>query len=102
LEFRRVLFRSMVAIYRLVSTVSTGNESWLIVAAALATASMFLGNLAAYWQRDPRRLLGWSTVAQVGFMLVPVAAAGRSDLALPSLLFYLAAYALTNVTAFAV
>ena len=36
------------------------------------------------------------------FLLVPVAAAGRSDLALPSLLFYLAAYALTNVAAFAV
>ncbi|UUZ46457.1 proton-conducting transporter membrane subunit [Janibacter limosus] len=46
--------------------------------------------------------MGWSTVAQVGFLLVPVAAAGRSDLALPSLLFYPAAYALTNVAAFAV
>ncbi|WP_035769744.1 NADH-quinone oxidoreductase subunit N [Arthrobacter castelli] len=93
---------ALVAVYRLVATVSTGNDSWLIVAAVLATASMFLGNLAAYWQRDPRRLLGWSTVAQVGFLLVPIAAAGRSDLALPSLLFYLAAYAPTNVAAFAV
>ncbi|MEW1982550.1 proton-conducting transporter membrane subunit [Citricoccus sp. NPDC079358] len=93
---------ALVAIYRLVATVSAGNDSWLIVAAILATVSMFLGNLAAYWQRDPRRLLGWSTVAQVGFLLVPVAAAGRSDLALPALLFYLAAYALTNVAAFAV
>ncbi|WP_282072932.1 NADH-quinone oxidoreductase subunit N [Janibacter hoylei] len=93
---------ALVAIYRFVATISAGNETWLIVTAALATASMFLGNLAAYWQRDPRRLLGWSTVAQVGFLLVPVAAAGRSDLALPSLLFYLAAYALTNVAAFAV
>ncbi len=93
---------ALVAVYRLVATVATGNDSWLVVAAALATVSMFLGNLAAYWQRDPRRLLGWSTVAQVGFLLVPVSAAGRSDLALPSLLFYLAAYALTNVAAFAV
>ena len=93
---------ALVAVYRLVATVSTGEDSWLVVAALLATASMFLGNLAAYWQTDPRRLLGWSTVAQVGFLLVPVAAAGRSDLALPSLLFYLTAYALTNVAAFAV
>ncbi|MFC4902513.1 NADH-quinone oxidoreductase subunit N [Kocuria oceani] len=93
---------ALVAVYRLVATVSTGNDSWLLVAALLATASMVLGNLAAYWQSDPRRLLGWSTVAQVGFLLVPVAAAGRSELALPSLLFYLAAYALTNVAAFAV
>ena len=93
---------ALVAVYRLVATVSAGDGSWLLVAALLATASMVLGNLAAYWQTDPRRLLGWSTVAQVGFLLVPVAAAGRSDLALPSLLFYLAAYAVTNVAAFAV
>ncbi|MFI7585103.1 NADH-quinone oxidoreductase subunit N [Kocuria sp. M1N1S27] len=93
---------ALVAVYRLVDTVSSGDGSWLVVAAVLATASMVLGNLAAYWQSDPRRLLGWSTVSQVGFLLVPVAAAGRSDLALPSLLFYLAAYAVTNVAAFAV
>ncbi|MCW2134133.1 NADH-quinone oxidoreductase subunit N [Arthrobacter sp. VKM Ac-2550] len=93
---------ALVAVYRLVDTVSTGEDTLLFVAAILATASMFLGNLAAYWQTDPRRLLGWSTVAQVGFLLVPVAAAGRSGLALPSLLFYLAAYAVTNVAAFAV
>ncbi|WEV77211.1 NADH-quinone oxidoreductase subunit N [Janibacter cremeus] len=93
---------ALVAMYRLMAVSSAGNESWLVVVAVLATASMVLGNLAAFWQRDPRRLLGWSTVSQVGFLLVPVAAAGRSDLALPSLLFYLAAYALTNVAAFAV
>ncbi|GAA1546069.1 NADH dehydrogenase subunit N [Brevibacterium sandarakinum] len=93
---------ALIAIYRLVDTVSAGNDSWPIVVAVLATASMFLGNLAAYWQRDPRRLLGWSTVAQVGFLLVPITAIGHSDLALPSMLFYLAAYALANIGAFAV
>ncbi|WP_227492567.1 MULTISPECIES: NADH-quinone oxidoreductase subunit N [Brevibacterium] len=93
---------ALIAFYRLVSTVSVGDDSWLIVVAILATASMFLGNLAAYWQRDPRRLLGWSTVAQVGFLLVPISSVGRSDLALPSMLFYLAAYALANIGAFAV
>ncbi|WP_198398369.1 NADH-quinone oxidoreductase subunit N [Brevibacterium antiquum] len=93
---------AVVAIYRLLTTVSAENHSWLTVIAVLAAASMFLGNLAAYWQRDPRRLLGWSTVAQVGFLLVPIAATGRSDLALPSMLFYLGAYALANIGAFAV
>lgn len=76
--------------------------SWPVLVAVLAVASMTLGNLAAYWQSDPRRLLGWSTVSQVGFMLVPVVAAGRSDLALPSLLVYLAGYTVTNIAAFAV
>ncbi|WP_304481703.1 proton-conducting transporter membrane subunit, partial [Cryobacterium sp. Y11] len=68
----------------------------------LAAASMTLGNLAAFWQDDVRRLLGWSTVSQVGYLLLPIAVAGRSDLALPSLLLYLAGYAATNLTAFAV
>ena len=93
---------ALVAVYRFVATLSDGEGTWLLVVALLATASMFLGNLAAYWQQDPRRLLGWSTVSQVGFLLVPVAAIGRSDLALPSLLFYLAGYAATNLAAFAV
>ncbi|GJF11794.1 hypothetical protein NGTWS1803_20650 [Mycolicibacterium cyprinidarum] len=92
---------ALIAIYRLVLALpETLNVSVLI--AVLAAASMTLGNLAAYWQQDPRRLLGWSTVAQVGFLLVPVAATGRSDLALPSLLFYLLGYTVTNVAAFAV
>jgi NADH-quinone oxidoreductase subunit N len=46
--------------------------------------------------------LGWSTDSQVGYLLVPITVAGRSDLALPSLLFYLAGYTLTNSAAFAV
>lgn len=46
--------------------------------------------------------VGLPTVSQVGYLLVPVAVAGRSDLALPSLLFYLAGYTVTNSAAFAV
>lgn len=54
-----------------------------------------------FGQVDPRRLLGLSTVSQVGFLLVPVVAAGRSDLALPSLLVYLTGNVVTNIAAFA-
>lgn len=92
---------ALVAIYRLVAALPD-TLAWPLLVAVLAVAGMTLGNLAAYWQQDPRRLLGWSTVSQVGFLLVPVAAAGRSDLALPSLLFYLSAYTVTNIAAFAV
>ncbi len=92
---------ALVAVYRLV-TVLPDQVAWPLLIAVLAAVSMTLGNLAAYWQDDPRRLLGWSTVSQVGYLLVPVVVAGRSDLAQPSLLFYLAAYTLTNLAAFAV
>jgi NADH-quinone oxidoreductase subunit N len=63
---------------------------------------MTLGNLAAFFQQDVRRLLGYSTISQVGYLLMAVTVATRSSLALPSLLLYLAAYALTNLGAFAV
>ncbi|MFG3577710.1 NADH-quinone oxidoreductase subunit N [Micromonospora chersina] len=91
---------ALLAVYRLATVLPP--SSWPLLVAALAVASMTLGNLAAYWQSDPRRLLGWSTVSQVGFLLVPVVAVGRSDLALPSLLVYLTGYTATNIAAFAV
>lgn len=92
---------ALVAVYRL-ATVLPDTLGWPLLIAVLAATGMTLGNLAAFWQRDPRRLLGWSTVSQVGYLLVSVAVADRSDLALPALLFYLAAYTVTNTAAFAV
>ena len=92
---------AVIAAYRLVEMLPD-TLAWPLLVALLAVTSMTLGNLAAYWQTDPRRLLGWSTVSQVGYLLVPVAVAGRSDLALPSLLLYLAGYTVTNLSAFAV
>ncbi|WP_117423375.1 NADH-quinone oxidoreductase subunit N [Mycobacterium marinum] len=92
---------ALVAIYRL-TIILPAAVDWRLLIAVFAVASMTLGNLAAYGQQDPRRLLGWSTVSQVGFLLVPITVVGRSELALPSLLFYLAGYTLTNCAAFAV
>ncbi|MEO6998497.1 MAG: NADH-quinone oxidoreductase subunit N [Terracoccus sp.] len=92
---------AMVALYRFV-IVLPDTVDWPLLVGVLAVVSMTLANLAAFWQQDPRRMLGWSTVSQVGFLLVPVVVATRSDLALPSLLLYLLGYTVTNVAAFAV
>ncbi len=92
---------AVIATYRLVLALPD-TLAWGVLVGVLAVASMTLGNLAAFGQDDPRRLLGWSTVSQVGYLLVPVAVAGRSDLALPSMLLYLTGYAVTNLAAFAV
>lgn len=75
---------------------------WRLLLAILAVASMTLGNFAAFFQLDPRRLLGYSTISQVGYLLLPVVVAGRVAAAGPALLYYLAGYALTNIGAFAV
>ncbi|MDO8120718.1 NADH-quinone oxidoreductase subunit N [Isoptericola sp. b490] len=73
--------------------------TWAV--AIMAAASMIVGNLAALGQDDTRRLLGWSAVAQVGFLLMAPAALSDPE-ALPAVGLYLAGYAVTNVAAFAV
>ncbi len=92
---------ALVALARILSLMPD-QIGWRPVAALLAAATMTLGNLAALWQDDVRRLLGWSAVSQSGYALMAVAALGRSSLALPGLLFFLAAYTLANLAAFAV
>ncbi len=98
---------ALLAAYRFLEAATAGGtdpgltRTALVVVGVVAVASMTLGNLAAFWQDDVRRLLGWSTVSQVGYVLLPVAVVG-AELALASLLVYLAGYAVTNLTAFAV
>lgn len=92
---------ALVAVTRLVA-VLPGELRWATVLGVLAVASMTIGNLAALAQTDVRRLLGWSTVSQVGYLLAAAAVTLLSDLGQPALLFFLAGYALTNLAAFAV
>ena len=93
---------ALLACGRLVVVLPEGSVGWRPLEALLAAATMALGNLAALWQDDVRRLLGWSAVPQSGYGLLDVVALGRSDLAVPSLLLFFAAYALANMAAFAV
>ncbi|MFF3604276.1 NADH-quinone oxidoreductase subunit N [Streptomyces sp. NPDC002463] len=84
------------------SALADSGMPWAALVSVIAAASMTLGNLAAFFQTDVKRLLAYSTISQVGYLLLPVAVAGRSALAQPALLYYLAAYAVTNLGAFAV
>lgn len=92
---------AVVAVTRLLA-VLPGELRWATLVGVLAVASMTVGNLAAFAQTDVRRLLGWSTVSQVGYLLAAAAVTGSTDLGLPALLFFLAGYAVTNLAAFAV
>ena len=71
---------------------------WLIwVTAAL---SMTLGNIGALVQDNVKRLLAYSSIAHAGYLLVAFAA--LPEAAIPAAMFYTAAYAVTNIGAFAV
>jgi len=73
---------------------------WGPALAALATATIVIGNVGALAQRSLKRLLAWSSVAQAGYLLAGVVVG--STLGLQATVFYLAVYLLMNVAAFAV
>jgi NADH-quinone oxidoreductase subunit N len=73
---------------------------WRPALAALAAISIAVGNVGALGQDSLKRLLGYSGVAQAGYMMVGVVA--FSPEGVNALVFYLAAYALMNLAAFAV
>lgn len=75
---------------------------WPVAIAALAAATMVFGTAAMIPQTDAIRLLAYSSISQSGFLLIGVAAAASVELGVSSLLYYLAAYAVANLAAFAV
>jgi NADH-quinone oxidoreductase subunit N len=79
----------------------TYDDSWTVVVGVGAALTMTVGNLAALRQQHAVRLLAWSSVAQAGYLLVPLAAGGSPD-DLEALQAYALMYALVNMSAFAV
>jgi NADH-quinone oxidoreductase subunit N len=73
---------------------------WVPVLSVLAILTMVLGNFAAVIQRNVKRMLAYSSIAQAGYMLVAVVAANGSGR--NAVMFYVAAYAVMNLGAFAV
>ena len=74
--------------------------AWAPMLQALAVATMVLGNLAALPQTNVKRLLGYSSVAHAGYMLIGVAAGGAAGTG--AVLFYLAVYGAMNLGVFGV
>jgi NADH-quinone oxidoreductase subunit N len=70
------------------------------VLVVMAVLSMLLGNLLALLQDNVKRLLAFSSVAHMGYLLVALLAAG--PLAVEALTFYLVAYFVTTLSAFGV
>ncbi len=75
-------------------------SAWGPMAAGLATLTIIGGNLMALPQQNTKRLLAYSGIAHIGYMLVGLAAASASGVAM--VLFYLVAYVFGNMGAFLV
>ncbi len=91
---------SFAVLARVAYTVFGHPSDALVPLWALAILSMLVGNLGAIRQRNLKRLLAFSSIAQAGYVVVALAGVGAGGLS--SLLFYLFAYAFMNLGAFAV
>ena len=76
------------------------SDTWIVVLTAMAVATMTLGNLLALVQTNIKRLLAYSSIAHAGYALIGVVS--LSELGTASAVFYLVAYVVTNLAAFAV
>jgi NADH-quinone oxidoreductase subunit N len=73
---------------------------WAGAAALLGALTIVAGNVLAIPQTDAKRLLAYSGIAHIGYMLLGVAALSTEGVAM--LLFYLVAYLFSNIGAFMV
>jgi NADH-quinone oxidoreductase subunit N len=91
-----VLFR----VLEMVSGAGAAGVKWSQVVALLAVLSMAVGNLLALVQRDIKRMLAYSGIAHMGYLLLALVV--LDDASLGPVLVYLLAYVLMNAGAFAV
>ena len=89
--------------------VGLGSPDWLslnwgMLFAILSAITMTVGNIVAIVQTNIKRMLGYSSIAQAGYLMVGLAtvgmAAGNDALGQSGLLFFLMSYAVTNLGAF--
>ena len=92
---------ALVVTLRVLNAAYPAQENfWTAAIAAVAIASLAIGNLAALVQRNVKRMLAYSSISHAGFMLIPVAAA--NELGGKALLYYLIPYGAASLGAFAI
>jgi NADH-quinone oxidoreductase subunit N len=99
-------FAALLRITLDILAVNTGNGQWkaidgILVVKGIAIASaatMVVGNLSAMGQRNVKRMLAYSSIAHVGYMLMGLVS--LSTVGLSAILFYLVAYCAMNIGAF--
>jgi len=76
------------------------NSSIFIVISGIAILSMFVGNLLAVQQKNIKRLLAYSSIANMGYLIIILLTG--TDKGIQSAIFYLITYFITTIGAFGV
>jgi NADH-quinone oxidoreductase subunit N len=89
-----VLMRVMMAVFPQIAA------NWTVAVAVLSAASMIIGNVLAVTQKNIKRLLAYSSIAQAGYILAGVYAGTQFGYAAST--YYLLSYLVTNLAAFGI
>jgi NADH-quinone oxidoreductase subunit N len=91
-------FAAFVRVF--LSTFEPMKEFWAPLLGAIAIATMIVGTVVGVAQTSVKRMLAYSSIAHAGYLLVGIISANPAGKA--AILFYLVAYGLTNLGAFAI
>jgi NADH-quinone oxidoreductase subunit N len=91
---------AFAALVRVLVSTRVLQPDWVLLLWILAALTMTVGNIVALAQRNLKRMLAYSSVAHVGYMLVGLAAGSASGTA--AVLYYLVVYTFATVGAFGV
>jgi NADH-quinone oxidoreductase subunit N len=92
-----ILFVLVSVLYNAFAPLS---ESWYNILFLLSVLTMIIGNLFALRQQNMKRFLAFSSIAQVGFILIGIT--GYSDEGSASVIFFILVYIFSNLAAFGV
>jgi NADH-quinone oxidoreductase subunit N len=73
---------------------------WQVFVAIITTCTLFVGNITAVFQQSVKRMLAYSSIAQVGFMLFSLLT--LNNLAKEGIILYTAVYSLSTIGLFAI
>ena len=89
---------ALTILFRFVQYIPHEIFNWQLWIGIIAIGSMTVGNFSALWQKDAKRMMAYSSIAQVGFLLVGLLAYSESGNI--ATLFYATIYLVMNFAAF--
>jgi NADH-quinone oxidoreductase subunit N len=90
----------VVLLVRFFTQINGHHETLILIFTILAIASMFTGNILALYQNNVKRILAYSSISHIGYILVAFLAGGT--LGVEAVTFYLVAYFITTTGAFGI
>lgn len=94
---------ALAALWRVLEAVGPMSELWMPALFWIAVLTMCVGNILALVQRDVKRILGYSSIAHAGYILVAILAHAKDPrIGIGTITYYLLSYSLMTIGAFAV